>query len=1101
MAVEEKVVIKVEIDPDMTRAAAVNTFLSTLDRNAQKVNRTLNKTADTFRKDLGRALAQTAARMADFGRGLIKLNLKTFGVELALVTAGLLSMKAALATGNGIMKAWANTVKFARAATAGLAAGVTALVATLTAANRQFQQFQLAPFVGGVKNARTAMGSMGVGSGAVMGVQAMSQAMATLAKSGTDVTKIGPILRQVGNIASGDPKQFQALTKAMATVQSTGKTAAGVKALQGLGPAFADAAKRAGSMSGQQFMTALQSGGLTPQGFKGQLGALDQTLMGGAKGMVTRMYTSLADVGNIFLDPLRNAMTDAEKILSGGLFRMMGAIRQFGLDTFVPGFVNVLQRFIDWMVLLTNRDLPKLMGYLTAIADWWRDFKSGMSKFFGKMGDGMRKFSESAEIAWEMTKALFGEIKRFISGTFDKWDSGIVNNARAFEDFGRSLGNLLVAVLEMLTRFKDTFFDAMPTLTNFFDFIANNVFPALGNFASTFLTAFTQALPVVEQVTRLLLPLLEMLNATLGGIGGIPGIGGMLVAGLGMATLTRGGRAGTAAFGRGAMNPLMSTAGMAAWPAVMAGMGKKFGGTKLGARFQAGVGGARSFFGNKLGDSRRGMPTGMHGPAAPSRLARFGHKYMSGRRLSAGMGAMGGLMGLSGVMSATTTGGGIGAGALGGASMGAMFGPWGALAGGIIGGVAGGIRGWLKRDAMKDAGEELAATMVSDTLEAMGDASRAGRAQILADYDALLANEGALKQRAEQEGVDLGTLRSGLTNKRIKLMQEQTALNTQLDLSLSKLAQTTGLTNKEIEKMADNMGIAVHTAVGRAAFMIEHTSGFGSWNKSQVSSAIEDAYWNRVRNGAFAGRVNITKTGQQTRAATANLFASMQGGGPLDNELADRTMQAFMAEGAALGLRGGALMNWIDQGLRGMGARADGLGWGVGGSAAMDDFVKTGLRASAGAKEDFMKGAFATQIKQRLKLINPEMTQGAINAKLKDAWSMGDPDTYLANLNTQIHTKAAEEVMMLAGAAQDAGTSLAGFAGIMQAILTGDKEAIDLWLSQNRKTEGSTGPPAENQNSYGYSPTVSSASENALFQALQNGASAIPDNWNAPKGE
>ena len=63
MAVEEKVVIKVEIDPDMTRAAAVNTFLSTLDRNAQKVNRNLNKTADTFRKDLGRALAQTLARI------------------------------------------------------------------------------------------------------------------------------------------------------------------------------------------------------------------------------------------------------------------------------------------------------------------------------------------------------------------------------------------------------------------------------------------------------------------------------------------------------------------------------------------------------------------------------------------------------------------------------------------------------------------------------------------------------------------------------------------------------------------------------------------------------------------------------------------------------------------------------------------------------------------------------------------------------------------------------------------------------------------------------------------------------------------------------
>lgn len=1083
MAVEEKVVIKVEIDPDMTRAAAVNTFLATLDKNAQRVNRTLNKTADTFRKDLGRALAQTAARMADFGRGLIKINLKTFGIELALVTAGLLSMKAALATGNGIMKAWANTVKFARAATAGLVAGLTALVATLTAANRQFQQFQLAPFVGGVRNARTAMGGMGVGSGAVMGVQAMSQAMATMAKAGTDITRIGPILRQVGNIASGDPKQFQALTKAMATVQSTGKTAAGVKALQGLGPAFADAASRAGSMSASGFMTALQSGGLTPQGFKGQLGMLDQTLMGGAKSMMTRMYVNLADMGNIFLDPLRNAMTDAEKILQGGLFRMMGAIRQFGLDTFIPGFVNVLQRFIDWMVLLTNRDLPKLMGYLSAIADWWRDFKNGMSKFFGKMGDGMEKFSESAAIAWEMVKALFGEIKRFIGSTFDKWDSGIVNNAKAFEDFGRSLGNLLVAVLEMLTRFKDTFFDAMPTLTNFFDFISNNVFPALGNFASTFLTAFTQALPVVEQVTRLLLPLLEMLNMTLGGVGGIPGIGGMLVAGLGMATLTRGGRAGTMAFGRGAMDPTMSTAGMGAWTAVMAGMGKKLGGRFPG--IATGVGSARGFFGGKLG---QGISQGADGRwrNAKGQFAktpgRFGAAMsrMGGRRLSVGMGAMGGLMGLSGVMSATTTGGGIGAGAMGGASIGAMFGPWGALAGGILGGVAGGIKGFLKRGAMKEAGRELAATMVADTLEAMGDTTRKGRAQILADYDALLANEGALKQRAEQEGVDVGTLRSGLMSKRNKLLHEQLLINNQLDASLIKLSETTGMTTNEIEKMAEGMDLAIHTALGRAQFLIEHTSGFGGWNQSQISSEIENFYWNRVRGGAFAGRVNITQTGQETRAATANLFASMQGGGALNNELADRAMQALMAEGSALGLRGGALMAWVDQALGNMGNRANQLGWGVGGSAAMKDFISTGQAASKLAKDDFMKGAFANNLRTRMKLLNVKDVEG----ELEKAWKSGDPDAYLANLNAQIHTRAAEEVMTMAAAATDAGKSLAGFATVIQAVLSGDQEAVDAWLNENRSKEGSTSP-MENRGAYGSDPNTNRvSSEQAFADAL-----------------
>jgi hypothetical protein len=1096
MAVEEKVVIKVEIDPDMTRAAAVNTFLATLDKNANKVNKTLRRTSDTFRKDLGKALAHTAARMADFGRALIKVNIKAFGIELALVTAGLLTMKAALATGNGIMKAWANTVKFARAATAGLAAGITVLVSTLAAANRQFTQFQLAPFVGGIKQARTAMSTLGVGSTSVMGVQALNQAMGSLAKSGTDVAKIAPIIRQIGNISGGDPKQFQALTKAMSTVQSTGKTAAGVKALQGLGPAFAGVAKTAGSMSGKQFMTSLASGGLTPQAFKGQLDTLDQTLMGGAKGMMTRMYTNLADMGSMFLDPLRNAMRDVEKVLGSGLFRMMGAIRQFGLNTFIPGFVDVLAKFIDWIVLLTNRDLPKLMGYLTSISEWWKDFKSGMSKFFGKMGDGMEKFSESAEIAWKMTKALFGEIKKFISGTFDKWDSGIVQNAAAFENFGRSLGALLVGVIDMLTRAKDAFFDIMPQLTSFFDFLSNTVFPALGNFASTFVQAFGEALPIIESIARTLMPLLEMLNMALGGVGGVPLMGPMLLSGIGMMTLTRGGRAGSAAFGRGAMDPNYNTAGLGVYSAVMAGMGKK-----LGGRFNVpgAVNSARGNFSRKLG---MGISQGADGRWRNNKTGQFAKtpgrfgasmSRMGGKRLSVGMGAMGGLMGLSGVMSADTATSGAMSGAMGGASIGGMFGPWGALAGGIIGGLAGGIKGWLKRGAMKDAGRDLAATMVEETMEAMAGTGRAGRAGQLKELDDLLENEGALKALAEKEGADFGTLKSELQSERNALTKEQIRLDALLDDGLEKLAKTTGDTVEDIEKYSERLGILnLHTAAGRADYIIQSTSDYGSWNQSQISSQIEGAYWGQVRNGAFAKRSALEKAGEETRGATASLFASMEGGGPLDNDIADRAMQALMNEGQQLGYRGGALINWVNKSLRGMGGRAKELGWDVG-AGAMSDFTQTGIAAGEAAKSEFMKGGFANQIKQRLTLLGEGDTA---QAKLEKAWEMGDPDAYLANLNARLHNEQAETGMKMGAAAEDAGTALTGFAAVVQAILSGDQKAIDLFL--NGENNGAD-TILTNQNRYGLSPTIKDTAESAMFAALSAGGPSALDDWNNPE--
>ena len=108
--------------------------------------------------------------------------------------------------------------------------------------------------------------------------------------------------------------------------------------------------------------------------------------------------------------------------------------------------------------------------------------------------------------------------------------------------------------------------------------------------------------PVVEQLTRLLLPLLEMLNMTLGGIGGIPGLGPAILAPLGMMTLTRGGRAGAGAFGRGVMQgDAMNMAGLGPYAALMAGLGKKFSRTAGGGRVTTGIGRVQGWFGRKFG--------------------------------------------------------------------------------------------------------------------------------------------------------------------------------------------------------------------------------------------------------------------------------------------------------------------------------------------------------------------------------------------------------------------------------------------------------------------------------------------------------------------
>ena len=401
MAVEQKVVIKVEIDPDLGKSAAINTFLTQLDRKTKRTSSTL-RVFDAGFKKFGVTVGKTTAKLMDFGKTLLKLNLKVFAVEIAAVTASMLAMKAALAVGSGFMKAWTNTVKFARAATAGLAASVVTLASSLAAAHRQFQQFQLAPFVGGLNQARTAMA--GAMTAMPMYGQQASQVAAVLSKAGIQAGNVQAVVRQIGDMAAGDNKAFTNLAQAVANVQKTGSSAAGVQALQAMGPQFQKSAQQAGALEGKEVINALQSGALTPEAFQGSVAALSTTLFGGVKEMITRLYVRLASMGEIFLDPLRNAMGEIENIVANGLFRISGAIRAFGLETFIPGFVNMLAKFTDWMVILINRDLPKLMGYFGAIRAWWGDFKEGTSNFFGRMSKGLRGYSDAASEAWGMTK-------------------------------------------------------------------------------------------------------------------------------------------------------------------------------------------------------------------------------------------------------------------------------------------------------------------------------------------------------------------------------------------------------------------------------------------------------------------------------------------------------------------------------------------------------------------------------------------------------------------------------------------------------------------------------------------------------------------------
>jgi hypothetical protein len=836
MAIEQKVVIRVEIDPDMTKAAAVNAFLSTLDKRLGKTNKKLNKTSDLLKDGVAFHLGRAARKMADFGKAILKVNFKGLIVELGLVTIGLVAMKGALAAGRGIMRGWNSTVSFLKVTTAGFTASIVALVSALMAANRQFQQTQLSPFIGGMQNAREAMGALRSESLAPMGVQNITATAAMLSRAGLDTRRQAAVMREMANISSGDPKAFQAMSQAVAAVQSSGSTKAGVAALQGLGPMFKDVAGKAGSMSADEFIKAMGSGKLTPEAFQGQMDKINQTLMGGFKGMVTKLYVALADMGMIFLDPLRNALAQVEHIFLRSLHRVTGTINAYGLETFVPKLVSGVERFTNWWVKLIVNDLPRLMEVYGNIADWWRSFTAGTSQWFGNLGAAMDKFKESGDAAWQFWKNIFGEIGKFMGGRFNEYDKDIKKQRQEFEMFGTSLGRVIAGILGVVTAFKDEFMEMLPELNEFFAFLTIDVFPVMQDFAEQFAQAFKSALPVIRNIVSAFLPMLILMNKLIGVIGGSSGMGGLGILFAGWLAMTQGGRGMMHWTRQGMIGGAAPTGGQGA---ISYKMGQRMAGSSAGGFFAtrnaaraAGGGFFGSFKGARAGSAasraaaRAALPPGVAGPVLPAKTAWSPTRGMGMGTMIAGMllaqtvggvvggdtgqaiasagtmAAMGSMMGLSGALGmgalamgstawkARTEKGGAMAGAIsggmGGASAGAMIGTMiggpglgtaaGLIVGAVVGTIAGHVLGsWRGRDneeRLAEAGRELASELVRTIVDAMKVGSRGDITNRMTEFDELLADDAKLTDMARQAGVSKKAFTDEMNWRRLKLIYE-----------------------------------------------------------------------------------------------------------------------------------------------------------------------------------------------------------------------------------------------------------------------------------------------------------------------------------------
>ena len=954
MAVEQKVVIQVTIDPDMSKTAAVNAFLTQLDRRTKKSSTAL-KTLDAGFKKMGVTVGKAAAKLMDFGKKLMKMNLKVFAIEIAAVTASLLLMKAALATGAGFMRAWNNTVKFARAATAGFAASVLTLGSAIASAHRQFQQFQLAPFVGGLQNARTAM------SGAMTAMpgygQMAGQVGAVLNKAGIKAANVQAVMTQIGDMGAGDAKTVQSLAQAVATVKKSGSSAAGVTALQQMGPQFAASAQKAGAMGGQEFLAALQSGALTPEAFQGSMAALSTTLFGGMKEMITRLYVRLASMGEVFLKPLREAMGEIEQIVMTGLFRVSGAIRSFGLDTFIPGFVSLLSRFTDWMVILINRDLPKLMGMFGSIASWWRSFSEGTKNFFGWMSAGLRSYTEASQIAWEMTKNLFGAVGGGMSDRFGMWREGFENNAGKMQQFGTNVGDAITSGMAVVGKLGTMFFDNLDTINSFLRFLADKVFPAIESFGGVFLGAFLAALPVIEVIVGMLLPVIAGLGAVIGMASAVPGLGGTAAIGTAMVATKMGRKALGVGAGR-----TMATGGIAR--AGSAAAYGKFGLMSTGMRAAPQLGALGAATGNSVAGTMA-LGAGVMG-------AGIGGAYMMNRA----------------VQSETATGGAL-QGAAGGAMMGGAIGSLipipgvGTAVGAAVGGIIGGAVGWWKSKSnqkeLKKHGAELGKQMVDNLIDGFSSMTPEEMRIKKTELEALAGNESALDQLAKDRNVS------------------QETLTASLNANLSRLTAAI--------KASEN------------AFASNQTRDANAWGSDYTTTGSMSSYMESLMADA-RGETQTAQiaanfeAGANSKAALASFFQFAENGGDVRSGPGAKLLSAATTEleqeGINRGHRGTNLGRFMRDAGLGMGNAAKAGGWDIPPEAMA--VLSGDLQHIGGAPDrEFATSPLWNSIRDMGEMAGMK----DMDKMLETAYNASDPDAAIAMISAQVYSDAAVQIVAL----------------------------------------------------------------------------------------
>ena len=486
--------LKIQVDVDGTRKLdrlerKIRSLERTVDKLGMKSTRVFRDYGKTMEDTIGKSSGKWKKHFDDldglikkFGTatlGGLKLALKAAGAEMALMAVSMVALHGLFKAGQGLVKTYEGLLNVLSGAAAGAAVALASVSAALREQNAAMFAFRgnamkgYDGFVTGLNKVRVVM--RGLHRDQVMaaaGAANLDAAFAAVSRKSTFTGGSQSMLRQLMDFAAAGGDIKKGMTSAgdlIGSIQEGKKDWKGIA--EGMGQPMKDAMKELQITTAEGFQKALASGQLAQAGgVTGQWGAVSGTLISQFKLAFTTIKNDFADLGQVFLKPLKEKLQEVTNTFRDAMNRVWGPLIKFGHGPFLDSIGGMAEKISDMFVSLVRRG-PEVEGMFKRIGDRWNGFVEGWNNVL----DRLRPMIDGARVLEGMFGEMFGSIGDYIRESFGRFNELLQENEPQVRKFGERLGELFASFGRFQNELKELFFQALPFINRVLQGVRNIV--------------------------------------------------------------------------------------------------------------------------------------------------------------------------------------------------------------------------------------------------------------------------------------------------------------------------------------------------------------------------------------------------------------------------------------------------------------------------------------------------------------------------------------------------------------------------------------------------------------------------------------------------